>query len=129
MEIKKIYAMLNQIDLFKRIASDYVGTITEENERAYITNKNEICNYYQDGNLTTTGFKRTGFFFGGYGAKKKNDDRFVRLKQTHPKQYEYCLGGGEYNKDGLWQPNVNGLGLKHVFDVLNNLYGKNFIIY
>lgn len=82
-----------------------------------------------NGKLTTTGCKRTGCIYCGYGAQNKNDDRFVRLKQTHPKQYEYCLGGGEYNKDGLWQPNINGLGLKHVFDVLNNLYGKNFIKY
>lgn len=53
MGIKEIYTMLNQIDLFKRIASDYVGMITEENERAYITNKNEICNYYQNGEVAT----------------------------------------------------------------------------
>lgn len=53
MEIREIYTMLNQIDLFKRIASDYVGTITEENECAYITNKNEICNYYQNGEVAT----------------------------------------------------------------------------
>lgn len=44
---------MKEIDLFKSIASDYVGTITEENERAYITNKNEICDYYQDGTVAT----------------------------------------------------------------------------
>lgn len=51
MGIKEIHNMLNQIDLFKSIASDYVGTITEEDDCAYITNKNEICNYYQDGTV------------------------------------------------------------------------------
>lgn len=45
--------IMKEIDIFKRIASDYVGTINEENERAYITNKNEICNYYQNGNVAT----------------------------------------------------------------------------
>ena len=45
--------IMKEIDLFKRIASDYVGTITEENESTYITNKNEICNYYQDGKVAT----------------------------------------------------------------------------
>lgn len=45
--------IMKEIDLFKSIASDYVGTITEEDERAYITNKNEICNYYQNGEVAT----------------------------------------------------------------------------
>ena len=35
----------------------------------------------------------------------------------------------EYNADGLWQPNKNGLGMRHVFDELNKIYGKDFIRY
>ena len=27
-------------------------------------------------------------------ALEKEPTRFQRLKETHPKQYEYCLGGG-----------------------------------
>lgn len=54
---------------------------------------------------------------------------FERLKRTHPKQYEYCLGGGEYNEEGLWQPNEKGLGMKHVFDVFNELYPNTPIRY
>lgn len=29
------------------------------------------------------------------------------------------MGGGEYNEDGVWQPNAKGLGLKHVMDFIN----------
>lgn len=122
--------------------------------------------------LKTTGCDRTGCIFCGFGAHFPNDDRFVRLKETHPRQYEYCIGGGEYawvgyyranvrqtllkfvHEDGsrmthdeiesfveqhrgdprytfkkLWQPNKQGLGLGHVFDEINKIYGENFIRY
>lgn len=79
--------------------------------------------------LTTTGCKRTGCIFCGFGCHlEKGQSRFERLKETHPRQYEYCIGGGEY-VDGVWQPNKQGLGMGHVFDELNELYGENFIRY
>ena len=44
---------------------------------------------------TTTGCKRTGCIFCGYGAHlEKGEGRFRLLKRTHPKQYDYCMGGG-----------------------------------
>ena len=80
--------------------------------------------------LKCTGCQRTGCIFCGFGAHlEKGAGRFERLKRTHPKQYEYCLGGGEYNEEGLWQPNEKGLGMKHVFDVFNELYPKTPIKY
>lgn len=80
--------------------------------------------------LRTSGCQRTGCIFCGFGCHlEKSPTRFERLKQTHPKQYEYCLGGGEYNEDGVWQPNKEGLGMRHVFDELNRLYGDGFIKY
>ena len=80
--------------------------------------------------LKTTGRDRTGCIFCGFGAhlEKKGEGRFERLKKTHPRQYEYCLEGGAYDTDGLWKPK-DGLGMKHVFDVVNSIYGKNFIRY
>ena len=78
--------------------------------------------------LKCTGCQRTGCIFCGFGAHlEKGEGRFERLKRTHPKQYEYCIGGGEYNEEGIWQPNEKGLGMKHVFDVFNELYPKNKI--
>lgn len=81
-------------------------------------------------NLKCTGCQRTGCIFCGFGAHlDEKESRFERLKRTHPKQYEVCLGGGEYNEEGLWQPNEKGLGMKHVFDVFNELYPKTPIRY
>lgn len=83
-----------------------------------------------NGKLCTPGCDRTGCIFCGFGAHlDKGESRFERLKRTHPRQYEYCLGGGAYDTDGLWKPTKDGLGMKHVFDVLNSLYGENFIKY
>jgi 3'-phosphoadenosine 5'-phosphosulfate sulfotransferase (PAPS reductase)/FAD synthetase len=80
--------------------------------------------------LRTTGCQRTGCIFCGFGCHREGSpNRFERLKITHPRQYEYCIGGGEYNEDGKWQPNKKGLGLGHVFDELNKIYGDDFIKY
>ena len=79
--------------------------------------------------LCTTGCNRTGCIFCAFGAHlEKGESRFERLKRTHPRQYEYCIGGGEY-VNGVWQPNKQGLGMGHVFDELNKIYGDGFIKY
>ena len=82
--------------------------------------------------LCTTGCDRTGCIFCAFGAhldeRGGGRSRFERLKETHPRQYEYCIGGGEY-VNGVWQPNKQGLGMGHVFDELNKIYGDGFIKY
>ena len=84
----------------------------------------------QGGKLYTTGCHRTGCIFCAFGCHlEKEPSRFQRLKETHPRQYEYCIGGGEYNEDGIWKPNKQGLGMGHVFDELNKIYGDGFIKY
>ena len=47
---------------------------------------------------------------------------------ANPRQYEYLIGGGEYD-DRIWKPNEQGLGMGHVFDELNKIYGDGFIKY
>ena len=80
--------------------------------------------------LYTTGCDRTGCIFCGFGAHlEKGEGRFQRLKRTHPKQYDFCINGGAYDEDGLWKPDSRGLGMGHVFDELNKLYGEDFIKY
>lgn len=80
--------------------------------------------------LCTTGAERTGCIFCGFGChREQSPSRFERLKITHPRQYEYCIGGGEYNEDGIWQPNKQGLGMGHVFEVMNEIFGDGFIKY
>ena len=72
--------------------------------------------------LKTTGCDRTGCIFCMFGCHlEKEPNRFQRLKETHPRQYEYCIGGGEF-VDGKWQPSKEGLGLGKVLDYINVKY-------
>lgn len=41
----------------------------------------------------------------------------------------YVSFSGGYDENGIWKPNDKGLGMGHVFDELNKLYGENFIKY
>ena len=80
---------------------------------------------------------------------EKGETRFQRLAKTHPKQYEYCMMGGQWvdnpdydptapkydddwenwNPKKIWVPSKEGLGMKKVFDDCNQIYGKDFIRY
>lgn len=106
------------------IASVYGDVVEVSNN-----DKNQLC-IGDCGKLSCTKCQRTGCIFCGYGAHHDKDgggeSRFVRLKHTHPKQYDYCMGGGEYNDDGIWQPNKDGLGMAHCIDILNKLYTKKY---
>lgn len=60
--------------------------------------------------LKTTGCSRTGCMFCGYGCHlEKNPNRFERMKETHPKLYEYLFR--DWDKGGL--------GYKSVIDWIN----------
>lgn len=104
----------------------------------------------QCGKLQCTGCDRTGCIFCGFGVHlEKGETRFQRLAKTHPKQYEYCMRGGQWvdnprydptapKMDGEWQnwnpkkiwvPSKEGLGMQKVFDDCNQIYGKDFIRY
>lgn len=108
------------------IASVY-GDVVYKDEDGFMY-QDSICG----GKLCTTGCDRTGCIFCAFGAhldeRGGGRSRFERLKETHPKQYDYCIGGGEY-VNGVWQPSKEGLGMGHVFDELNKIYGKDFIKY
>ena len=100
--------------------------------------------------LKCSGCQRTGCIFCGFGCHlEKGETRFQRLAKTHPKQYEYCMGGGQWvdnpkydptapkmdgdwenwNPKKIWAPSKKGLGMKKVFDDCNEIYGKDFIRY
>ena len=130
----------------------------------------EICSVYgdivaidEDGNeydpsnlivpnckLKCTGCKQTGCIFCAFGFHQdKGLTRFQRLARTHPRQYEYCMGGGQWvdnpqydptaptydgnwknwNHKKIWVPSKKGLGMKFVFDQCNEIYGKDFYRY
>ena len=102
---------------------------TEQDILQYIKRFNlDYCPIYgdilerEDGTLYTTGANRTGCIFCMFGCHlDKEPNRFQRLKETHPNQYNYCINGGEY-VDGVWQPNKEGLGLSHVLDFIGVNY-------
>lgn len=95
----------------------------------------------------TTGCTRTGCIFCGFGMHlEKGESRFQRLAKTHPRLYEYSIGGGqwidnpdyveglstepdemgwrEWNPERIWVPDKKGLGMGFVFDTCNEIYGK-----
>ena len=142
---------------------------TEQDVLQYISeNKIEIASVYGDilacdengdfydpmpgmkCNLKCTGCQRTGCVFCCYGVHlEKGETRFQQLAKTHPRQYEYCMRGGQWvdnpkydpvapiydgkwknwNPKKIWVPSREGLGMKKVFDDINAIYGKDFIRY
>lgn len=73
--------------------------------------------------LHCTGCQRTGCMFCAFGAHlEKGENRFERMKHTHPKHYDFCIGGGEWDTDGLWKPNEKGLGYGRVLDYIGVRY-------
>lgn len=82
----------------------------------------ELGDYSNAGKLKTTGCDRTGCIFCMFGCHlEKEPNRFQRLKETHPRQYDYCINGGEM-VDGRWQPNKDGLGIGKVLDYIGVPY-------
>lgn len=72
---------------------------TEQDVLEYIRRYNlEYASVYGDiaedenGKLKTTLCDRTGCIFCGFGCHmEKGENRFQRLKKTHPRQYDYCM--------------------------------------
>ena len=143
---------------------------TEQDVLHYIVKYNvEICSVYGDimavdenGYCYTpmpgldckykcTGCDRTGCIFCLFGVHldKHKTTKFQQLAITHPKQYEYCMRGGQWvdnpkyvpaapeydgdwkiwNPKKIWVPSKKGLGMKKVIDDCNAIYGKDFIRY
>ena len=100
---------------------------TEQDVLQYIKEFNvPYCLVYGDivgdDKLETTGCSRTGCMFCAFGCHlEKEPTRFQRMKVTHPKQYNFCIGGGE-TVDGKWEPNKEGLGFGKVLDYINVKY-------
>ena len=101
-------------------------------------------------NLSCTGCKRTGCVFCGFGFhNEKGKTRFQLLAEIEPRKYEYALQGGQWvdnpkydpsapkydgewlnwNPKQIWVPSKKGLGMKFVFDEVNQIYGKDFYRY
>ncbi len=99
------------------IASVYGDIVASDGENDYDAT-------LMDCPLHCTGCQRTGCMFCAFGAHlEKGENRFERMKHTHPKHYDFCIGGGETDPaDGLWKPNEKGLGYGRVLDYIGVRY-------
>ena len=106
---------------YASVYGDIVPTSEGEQIEGQLTTF-DILGDYEGTLLKNTGCNRTGCIFCMFGCHlEKEPNRFQRLKETHPRQYEYCIGGGEM-VDGKWQPSKEGLGLGKVLDYINVKY-------
>ena len=88
------------------------GDIIEEETQLNIFNE-------ETPKLCTSGANRTGCIFCMFGCHlEKEPNRFQKLKETHPRQYDYCINGGEYDESGKWTPNKEGLGLGKILEYI-----------
>ena len=100
----------------KRPTSQPLSFWTEQDVLQYIVENNlEYASVYgeikqdEKGKWYTTGCDRTGCMFCMFGCHlDKSPNRFQRMKETHPKQYDYCMRPVE----------EKGLGLAKVLDYI-----------
>ena len=93
---------------------------TEQDVLEYIKRFNlEYASVYGDivedenGKLKTTLCDRTGCIFCGFGCHmEKGENRFQKMKKTHPRQYDYCMRPVE----------DKGLGMREVLDYIGVPY-------
>lgn len=135
---------LNYSSPIAAVYGEIVATDTDGNEYAPNPMMCAGCK------LKTTGADRTGCIYCAFGFHlEKGETRFQRLARTHPRQYEYCMSGGQWednpaydpaapeydgewknwNPKKIWVPSKKGLGMKAVFDMANEIYGKDFYRY
>lgn len=104
------------------VYGDIVVDFNDDTPENQINIIDYLGEYEPEDRLKTTGCDRTGCIFCMFGCHiEKEPNKFQRLKETHPRQYEYCIGGGKI-KDGKWQPNKEGLGLGKVLDYIGVKY-------
>ena len=107
-----------------RPTSNPISFWTEQDILQYIKKYNlKVAPVYgelieqEDGTLKFTGCQRTGCVFCGFGIQNEEcPNRFQNLAKTHPKLYNYCINGGKYDENGIWQPGNGGLGMGKVLD-------------
>jgi len=123
--------MMNGCNAFeaKTPISQPMAFWTEQDVLEYIVKYNvPYCSVYgeimqdENGEYYTTGEKRTGCIFCCFGCHLEAEpNRFQRLKETHPRQYDYCINGGEMVNE-KWEPSKDGLGLGKVLDYIGVSY-------
>ena len=102
------YIKINRIEIasvYGDVEIDYEALGQEKGQMTF----SDILGIPETFPLKTSGCDRTGCMFCGYGCHLNNDQRFVQMKQTHPKQYDYIMRPAS----------AGGLNYKEVIDWLN----------
>lgn len=88
-----------EFDVFKRIASEYEGVITESDQEIKITANNKIASYYQDGTVHREKIVKCELRLKVY----ENDNGHKRLSfQGEEKTYEILGGfGGSWSEESM----------------------------
>ena len=128
------------------IASVYGDVVAQDEEG----NEYDPSSMLTECKLKCSGCDRTGCIFCAFGFhSERGETRFQRLARTHPKLYDYALRGGQWaenryydpaapeycedwknwNPKKIWAPSKEGLGMRKVFDMVNEIYGKGFYRY
>lgn len=109
----------NTYDDVKRPTSKPLSFWTEQDVLEYLRLHNlEYASVYGDivdteNGLQTTGCERTGCMFCMYGCTyDSTPNRFQRMKETHPRQYDYCMRPVK----------EKGLGLREVLEYIGVPY-------
>lgn len=103
------------------IADAYGQVVVKGTENGQI-NIADVLGDYRDCQFVTTGCKRTGCIFCGFGITQ-DKDRFIRLSEQEPILCDYVMRGGAFDEDGVWKPTNDGLGYWFVIEWLN-VHGK-----
>ena len=105
-------------DVLKYIKQNNIEICSVYGDVIYEDDQMDICEFGLTEDvrkLKTTGCDRTGCMFCGFGCHIQDDQRFVTMKKTHPKQYEFIMKPKEQG----------GLGYKEVIDWINENGGMN----
>lgn len=114
--MKKKPAKKYEVD-YAECYGEIVPKLDKEQIRGQITIY-EATNDYKGCQFCTTGCKRTGCIFCLFGILQDRD-RILKLEKEDKRLADYVLGGGEYDKEGMWIPTNKGLGYMKVLDFLN----------
>lgn len=111
--------VLTYIHTYNLAIADAYGEVVVKNDGIDgQVNIHDFLGDYRDCQYQTTGCKRTGCIFCGFGITQ-DKQRFVRLSEQEPELCDYVMRGGEFNGNGMWQPSIGGLGYWFVLEWLN----------
>lgn len=111
--------VLTYIHTYNLTIADAYGQVVVKNDG--VDGQMNIHDYlgdYRGCQYETTGCKRTGCIFCGFGITQ-DKQRFVRLSEQEPKLCDYVMRGGKFSENAMWQPSKDGLGYWFVIEWLN----------